>query len=76
MGLHLPRLIIPSGGVPVGQARPLQICPSCRYVLSNAGKCENILCSVATGESSGNEASSLKYYNNCSFCSGKKCMGH
>ena len=72
MGLHLPRLIIPAGGVKVGQARPLQVCAGCGYVLSNAGKCENILCAI---EASGSTGDGLKYYNNCSLCP-KKCTGH
>ena len=78
MHIQLPRLIVPVTGVPVGQARPLQICPECRHVLSNAGRCENILCS-RPDSSSGSPADAsteLKYYSNCSFCSGKRCMGH
>jgi hypothetical protein len=78
MRIQIPRLIVPSTGVPVGQARPLQVCPSCWHVLSNAGKCENILCSRPASSSAGTPAAAPepKFYSNCSFCSGKTCMGH
>lgn len=77
MRIQLPRLIVPSVGVPVGQARPLQICPECRYVLSNAGRCENILCSRPEPSSTGGATAptELKYYSNCSLCP-KTCTGH
>jgi hypothetical protein len=76
--IKIPRLIVPSTGVPVGQARPLQVCSECWHVLSNTGRCENILCSRPEASSGSTPAAApeLKFYSNCSFCSGKKCMGH
>jgi hypothetical protein len=76
--IKIPKLIVPVTAVPVGQARPLQVCPECWHVLSNAGNCENILCSrpdLSSG-SVADTSTELKYYSNCSFCSGKRCMGH
>ncbi|MBA2391416.1 MAG: hypothetical protein H0V70_01570 [Ktedonobacteraceae bacterium] len=75
MRINIPKLIVPQSGVPVGQPRPLEVCPNCRYVLSNSGKCENILCALEGGGSSGGNTSNLKFYNNCSLCQ-QKCTGH
>jgi hypothetical protein len=76
--IKIPRLIVPSTGVTVGQPCPLQVCSECWHVLSNAGRCENILCSRpdSSSGSAADASTELKYYSNCSFCSGKKCMGH
>jgi len=80
--IHLPKLIIPSGGVPqAGQPRPLAKCPSCRYVLCSCGRCHSEEClqpclyEQGSGSVGAGEVRPLKYYRNCSLCV-KDCQGH
>src|SRR5450755_514614 len=79
---QLPKLIIPSGGVPqAGQPRPLAKCPSCRYVLCSCGRCHSEECLQpclyeGSGSIGGGEVRALKYYRDCAFCSTKECQGH
>ncbi len=80
--IQIPKFIIPAGGVPQGQPRPLLKCSSCRYVLCSCGRCHSEEClQPCLYEGSGNVGAgdagrSLKYYRDCALCPTKECQGH